>query len=217
MVRKLPPEAFDYYVNLGSSRSYAEVARKYNCAKKSVTKKAVKERWQERVQEIEAKARESAEAKAADSLENLNTRHLRTLRFIEAKAIEALKSMPLRSAIDAVRALGIAIRQERELMGYEDSDEAQAARFERVKKKSMTTGLADWEQRFYVGARNAGEAEKTRDLLAWHREVYQAAHPGSTEDEYRSKDRTSELFYALKAQCVRQWGPQWFSPENRTA
>jgi len=71
--------------------------------------------------ELERKAREGAEKRALDSLEGMNLRHLKSLKIIQGKALEALRSMPLATAMEAVRALEMAIRQERLIRG-EPSD-----------------------------------------------------------------------------------------------
>ena len=51
----------------------------------------------------------------------MTQRHLRSLKVIQAKALEALKMMALGSAMDAVRALDLSIKQERTIRG-EPSD-----------------------------------------------------------------------------------------------
>ncbi len=51
----------------------------------------------------------------------MNERHLKTLRLIQRKALEALASMPLGTAMEAVRALDISIAKERLVRG-EPSD-----------------------------------------------------------------------------------------------
>lgn len=121
MSGKIPPNAFEYYFGLGAERSYQKVADHFGVSKRSVTKRAARERWQQRVVELEHTARESAEKKALESLECMNLRHLKSLKVIQGKALEALRSMPLSTAMQAVRALDIAIRQERLIRG-EPSD-----------------------------------------------------------------------------------------------
>jgi transposase len=121
MARKLPADALEYYVQLGAGRSYAAVAAKFGVSKRAVTKRAEKEGWQKRVAELETKARQAVEKRAVESLEQMNERHLLSLKVVQGKALEALRKMPLDSAIDAVRALDLGIRQERLIRG-EPSD-----------------------------------------------------------------------------------------------
>jgi carbamoylphosphate synthase small subunit len=108
-------------VQLGAGRSYAAVAAKFGVSKRAVTKRAEKEGWQKRVAELETKARQAVEKRAVESLEQMNERHLLSLKVVQGKALEALRKMPLDSAIDAVRALDLGIRQERLIRG-EPSD-----------------------------------------------------------------------------------------------
>lgn len=117
MNRRIPQDAFAYYVSLGLTRSYQAVADRYGVSKTAVADLAERERWQPEVAEIDRKARDSAAKKAAETLEEMNDRHLKSLRVIQAKALEALRSTALDSAMDAVRALDLSIRQERVIRG----------------------------------------------------------------------------------------------------
>ena len=112
--QRIPPDAFDYYF---ANRSYRAVAEKYGVSKRAVTAHAKKENWQSRVAEREAKVRQASEKKAVETLEGMNDRHLKSLRFIQGKAIEALRTMPLDTAMEAVRALDLSIKQERVIRG----------------------------------------------------------------------------------------------------
>jgi hypothetical protein len=121
MKPKIPPEAFDFYASLGTSRSYEAVAERFSVSKRSVTRHALKDGWQERLRTIETKAREASDQKTQETLEAIRTRHLRGLRFIQAKAIEVLKGGTLESAGEAARAFTAALKEERVIIG-EPSD-----------------------------------------------------------------------------------------------
>ena len=121
MSGKIPSDSLQYYLGLGPDRSYQKVAEHYGVSKRGVTKLAARERWQEKVVEFERKAREGAEKKALESLEGMNLRHLKSLKVVQGRAIEALRAMPISTAMEAVRALDMAIRQERLIRG-EPSD-----------------------------------------------------------------------------------------------
>jgi len=121
MTSRIPPGALEYYLGLGAERSYQKVADHYGVSKRSVTKLATRERWQDRVAALERQAREGAEKRALESLESMNLRHLKALKVIQGKGLEALRAMPLSTAMEAVRALDMAIRQERLIRG-EPSD-----------------------------------------------------------------------------------------------
>ena len=115
--RKIPEDAFYHYVSLGPQASYEEVAKRYGVTKRAVVRVATKERWQERAAEIESEARARSRERAVESLEAMNERHLKSVRVVQARAIEALKAMPLDTAMGAVRALDLAIKQERAIRG----------------------------------------------------------------------------------------------------
>lgn len=117
MSGKLPNDAFEFYFSLGPSRSYQGVANRFGVTKRAVTKHAAQERWQERLAKLEEKARVAAEKKALETLDAMNDRHLKSLRVIQGKSLETLKNLPLSSAMDAVRALDLSIRQERTIRG----------------------------------------------------------------------------------------------------
>jgi hypothetical protein len=75
----------------------------------------------ERLRSIETKAREASDQKTQETLEAIRTRHLRGLRFIQAKAIEVLKGGTLESAGEAARTFTAALKEERVIIG-EPSD-----------------------------------------------------------------------------------------------
>ena len=117
MNRKLPPESYEYYVSLGLDRSYAKVAEHYGVSKVAVTNRATQEGWQDRVRELEAQARAKSEKRAVEDMAAVREGHLKTARFLQVRAIEALRSMPLAKAADAVRALDLGWKHEMLLLG----------------------------------------------------------------------------------------------------
>ncbi len=144
---KLPSNAFDHYFALGTARSYQAVADHFGVSKTAVAKRAKKEDWQRRVEELEARAREANEQKTVETLESMNARHLKVLRVIQGKALEALKSMSLESAMEAVRALELTIKQER-LVVAEIGERPEAQRIEII--------MPDW-RRYYQERLDRGE------------------------------------------------------------
>src|SRR4030095_7977527 len=121
MSRKIPENAFELYAAMGERRSYQAIADRFAVSKRSVVKRAIAEHWQDRLVRVEATAHQKVDAKAAETLEVMNSRHLRIVQAIQAQALDALGSAPLRTACDAVRALELSIRQERLIRG-EPSD-----------------------------------------------------------------------------------------------
>jgi len=121
--RKIPPEAFSFYLGLGQARSYEAVARHFEVSKRAVSNLAGKERWQEKVAAADEQARAKAVERAQESIEEMNERHLKTVQLIQKKALESLRGMTLEGAMDAVRALSMAVRDERLIRG-EPTDRA---------------------------------------------------------------------------------------------
>jgi hypothetical protein len=117
MSHRLPGEAFQHYLSLGAQRSYQAVADHFGVSKQAVTARATRERWQQRLAEIEAKARESGERRAIETLEELNERSLKMWMAVEKRALEALRTFQMSSAMDAVRSLDIAGKNIRLIRG----------------------------------------------------------------------------------------------------
>ncbi len=110
MERKIPSEAFDFYAALGVKRSYAAVAEKFGVTKVAVVNCAKRERWQERLEQIESKARASSDAKAVQSREELSDHYIKIWQAAERRALEGLRNYPITSALDAARVLHMATR-----------------------------------------------------------------------------------------------------------
>jgi hypothetical protein len=115
--RKIPPDAFDYYVSLGVERSYQQVAKRYGVSKAAVVNLAKRESWQQRIAQMEAKVREQSEKKAMESMAAVRERHLAASRIVLGKGLEALRNMSLESAMEAVKAIDLAMKQERLILG----------------------------------------------------------------------------------------------------
>ncbi len=139
MNRKIPIESFDFYVALGPPRSYDKVAEHYAVTKRTVTRHAKKERWPERLAEVERKAREESDKNAVAVLREMDERHLKIAKALQGKALEALRSMPIERSADVIRALDLGIRQERLIHG--EPGERSAISVEEVTKREMERWL----------------------------------------------------------------------------
>ncbi len=120
-MKKIPPDAFDFYFSLGPTRSYQAVADKYGATKRAVTALAKRENWQARLAEIEEKARVRLDEKKGDALDAAHEQRLKALRLVLGKGIEGLRGMSIDSPRDAVQAIGLAVREIRVELG-EPSD-----------------------------------------------------------------------------------------------
>ncbi len=153
MKRKIPTNAFEVYFAMGPGRSYDALADRFKVSKQAITKTATKERWQERVAEIEQRVQADSKEKVVDLLNEMNDRHLRVLRAIQAKALETLKEKPLRTGMDAVRALEVTIRHERLIRG-EPSERTEMSVEEATRRE-----VNRWMTVVEVDEKEGGDAE----------------------------------------------------------
>ena len=139
MTRRIPDDAFEYYVGLGPGRSYQAVADKYDVTKRAVTKHATQKEWSRRLESLEREAQEKSDKKLGESLEEIRERHLRTLRAMHARALTALKQYPLTSGMEAMRAAEMAIKLERLVVG--EASERSAVSVEEVTRNELSRWL----------------------------------------------------------------------------
>jgi len=149
----LPTDAFSQYLAMGPERSYEALARRLGVTKRTVTRTATKERWQERIVKIEQQARERADEAAIETLQAINARHLKMLRAIQGKALQALQALPLATGMDAVRSIEIAIKQERLILG--EPSERNAVSFEEAARREF--------ERWMKPVADAGDGEGEDD------------------------------------------------------
>ncbi|MBL8696400.1 MAG: hypothetical protein JNJ88_20050, partial [Planctomycetes bacterium] len=107
---------FDRYVAMGAGRNYRQLSSQLGISKRSIVRHATRHGWQQRLSLMEQEAQKVAQGKLTEALAAVHERHLKSVRFVQMRAIEALKALPLDRAIDAVRALSLAQREERELL-----------------------------------------------------------------------------------------------------
>lgn len=131
---RIPNHAYEDYLELGTERSYQALADRYGVSKTAVVNRARKERWQERLAELERQARERAEEKAVDEMEKVRQRHLKEARFLQSRALQALKDQPPEKGIRAAGALNIAWKHELLLLG--EPTERQANVQELIRKET---------------------------------------------------------------------------------
>ena len=129
---RMPTDAFDRFLALGPTRSYARLAAALGCSKRSVTARATREGWQERLARIEEQGRRKTEDRAIEDMAATNERHLKTARAVLARGLEALRSVPLTNAAAAVRAIDTAVKMERLVLGADKRPEAQGVSWTQI-------------------------------------------------------------------------------------
>ena len=159
-MKRLPPESFDHYLELGPTRSYEAVAQKYGVSKVTVVRHANKNRWQQRLREAEQRVREEQNKRAVDTLQAVKERQLTEARILEHRALEALKTLPPEKASKAAMMLNIAWKHELLLLG--EPAERPELTVEEVTKHELETLLLrddapdEWEE---GDAESKGEEE----------------------------------------------------------
>ena len=79
--RRIPQEAFAVYVAMGPTRSFRPIAEKYGFTPQGVAKRAKKERWVERAEQIDWEIREAVDRELGETLAAMDDRHLNILAF----------------------------------------------------------------------------------------------------------------------------------------
>ncbi len=117
MQRRLPDDAFEYYVALGPERSYSAVAEHYGLSKRAITKAAQRQHWTERLERIERDAQVRVDQKLTETIEEQRIRHTKMLRAMASRAVKAIQEYPLTSGMEGLRAAEAVIKLERLLAG----------------------------------------------------------------------------------------------------
>ncbi len=120
---RVPRCAYDDWVALGPGRSFAQLAARYGVTDRALRKRAENEGWRERLAIAERAAHAAANVQSADSLQEVQSRHLKMAKLLQAKAIEALRSTHLGAGASAIRALDTSVKLERLLLGQTGADE----------------------------------------------------------------------------------------------
>ncbi len=145
-MKKIPTDAFDHYFSLGPGRSYQQVADRYGVTKRAVTALAKRESWQARLAEVEEKARVRLDEKKVDALEAAHEQRLKALRLVLGKGIEGLRGMSIDSPGDAIRAVGLAVREMRVELG-EPSDRMSISVEDTIKREYERWMVVEEEDR----------------------------------------------------------------------
>ena len=138
MKKKIPPDAYAMYLAQGPGRSYAAVAKVLGVTKRAVAFRAERDNWQKKLQADEAIAREKSEKAAAENIQTVREQDLKVVRFGKGRCVEALKTLPIDSATDAIKSYMLLVKMDRELRG---EPEANASRLEEITREEIRTLL----------------------------------------------------------------------------
>ena len=134
MNKKIPPDAFLQYYALGPQRTYAAIAERLGVSKRAVALAAQRENWQSQIIDLERNAREKSVRQAQETLEEINERHLKVLRYILGRAVDALTQAPPPRFGEASRAVLSAIEKERAIL-WGESERADTSVEELIRRE----------------------------------------------------------------------------------
>lgn len=137
-------DAFALYVALGHERSFETVAEHYGVSRRGIQYVADRDTWTKRLAKIEDAAKERVHEQMVESVTEMRARHLQTLRVVSARALEALRDHPIRSGMDAVRAIKIVISLERAITSAEAGDAQRALK--ELQQRESDALLVDAEE-----------------------------------------------------------------------
>ena len=141
MTRRIPTDAFEFYISLGEDRSYQQVAENFKFTKRAIQNCAHRENWARRLEKIERESRERTDRRLGETLDDIRERHLKTLRAMNGRALEALKTYPISSGMDAIRAAEAVIKLERLIVG--DPTDRSAVSIEEVIRSEFARWTGD--------------------------------------------------------------------------
>ena len=96
----------------------------------------MRDRWQQRLEDIEREAQAATDAKLARAMTDMNMRHRKLLLGIASRAAQALSQYELNSAMEAVRAAEVAVKLERLLAG--EATETKTLSIEQVSRDEVS-------------------------------------------------------------------------------
>ncbi|MBK7877802.1 MAG: hypothetical protein IPJ77_19140 [Planctomycetes bacterium] len=117
MNKRLPADAFHYFVALGPQRTHQAVATKFSVHRRTVVRTAERENWSERLAAIEVEARKTVDAQIVGDLAEMHLRHRKMLTAMAMRAAKAIQEFPLETGMDGVKTAAMVIKLERLLAG----------------------------------------------------------------------------------------------------
>lgn len=126
-------EAFTYFCSLGGSRTYAKVAEQYGVSDRTVEKWGADGNWQRRAREWDKIQIEQERELLAEEVRKVAKEQLSMAKFIRHKAFHDLKTLDFEDANGAVKAIEMAMKQERLILG-EPSERAEVSVKEEIQQ-----------------------------------------------------------------------------------
>lgn len=132
-------EAFTRYLALGEARTMNKVAKEFGVTRRAINKASRRGNWMARIAEIEKQTREETDRRATETLIQIRERHLQILRAVAMAGVKALKEYPLADGMQGVKAIEMAIKLERTILG--EPSESSAVSIEAITRRELETLL----------------------------------------------------------------------------
>ena len=100
--KKLPEDAFGYYLSLGSERSYEQVALNFGVTKRTVCRTAQREDWQGRLDALIEEAKTQMEEEAGDVFVTQQRAHLQRMIALQEAVCEIATPKRLQAVFAAL-------------------------------------------------------------------------------------------------------------------
>lgn len=139
MSARIPDDAFEVYVGMGSARSYQALADKFGVDKRSIVRLATREKWSERLAQINQEVRSATDKRLATEIHAVRERHLQQSRFVQGILLKGMKEATPREAARMTTALSQAWKHELLVLG--EPTEHHAATVEEITIREMRTLL----------------------------------------------------------------------------
>lgn len=128
-------------MGLGSARSYRAVAEHFGASPRSVTKCAARERWRERLRDVERRAQAASDERLLALEVERRVEEYRKIIEVQGRAIAVLETHPIASTSDAIEVLEMAMRFEKACL---------------ERKHAHTKSTAEWLLRTPVATNGSG-------------------------------------------------------------
>jgi len=132
-------DTFAYWVSLGDWRSFAKVAEHFGVARRAIQKCSLRNGWAKRLAAIQDASKKRADEMLVESIAEVRARHLRMLKVVATRGLQALQSKELETAHEGVKAVTEAIKLERVIHGETTANVAVSV--QEVTRREMETYL----------------------------------------------------------------------------
>ncbi len=167
-------EPFQLFLAMGNERSFKKVADHYGVDPAQVTRRAQRERWLERLAPVEQVVAQRTQEQIVESLVDMRKRHAQVARDIQARAMEALSRFDIVEVKDAIKALELGIKMEREARELPSKTVSVEVTHE-LREKLIPAQIEAPKPRVQIEFQNLEDRLTPEDIASVHREMEDSA------------------------------------------